>query len=602
MMNCKKSFAKILDIREHCCDKRIIVVGDIHGFFDEFMGLLDKCGYRSGDIVVATGDLVDRGPKIRETLLWFRDTPGAYTVEGNHDNKAKRYWLGNPVKIVNGLDCTIKQCADFEPAEWTANLGLLAQIIRLPDINGKPFYIVHAGVDGRTPIEQQKQETCLYVRYLDGTDFFDQQDGMPWWETLDGSYIVASGHIISDNAHPCEHAYCLDGGACNGKQLRAMVINNGKHKIVEIDVNMHIESRTQPDPVADRDKLVEQKFLRYNDLGDLRIYTYTDRCVHEKHWNSTTLQSRGHIYNRITGERVARPFSKFFNMGERQDTMEDSLPWYDGYMSFEKKDGWLGTLYRYDGEYRIATRGAFCSLGAIWATEFLNKHHDLTGLSDDITLVFEIVSDTTKIIINYDTEELVLLAAFNRHTGEEYPWWKVKSIALTYGFPLPQAHPLDFGLGPIQLLTNSLNSADGRKIEGFVIRFENGSRVKIKAADYLRRARLLSNLTPLSIWKTMSHGKISDTYRKTVDPEYLPMINEIANKLEQQYREVRKSVDNDFCLVKNDSVDRKDFASRMHLAKNHNKVMFACLDNKESIIEHYIMSLIRPHQNVIGDI
>lgn len=230
----EKGRCSILDLRNRCCGKRVIVVGDIHGCFDEFAALLAKCEYRVDDIVVATGDLVDRGRKVRETLRWFRNTPGAYSVEGNHDNKYKRYLIGNPVKIANGLGCTLEQCEDLNPTSWAAWLQSLPQMIRLCDINKKPMYVVHAGVDGRRPVEKQRIETCLYVRNLDGKDFFDEK-GTPWWETLTGDYIVVSGHIISENAHPNESTYCLDGGACEGGVLRAFVIENGECNVVEVN-------------------------------------------------------------------------------------------------------------------------------------------------------------------------------------------------------------------------------------------------------------------------------------------------------------------------------------------------------------------------------
>lgn len=230
----RKGLCSLLNLQNTCYNKRVIVVGDIHGCFDELMMLLDKCGYSVGDIVVATGDLVDRGMKVRETLEWFRNTPGAYSVEGNHDNKYRRYLLGNPVKITNGLNCTLEQCSDFNPTSWAGWFQFLPQMIRLCDIHGKPTYVVHAGVDGRIPIEQQRTETCLYVRYLYGDDFFDSEGGTPWWNTLTGEHTVISGHIVNEHPRPHESAYCLDGGAYQGGVLRALVIDNDECFIVEV--------------------------------------------------------------------------------------------------------------------------------------------------------------------------------------------------------------------------------------------------------------------------------------------------------------------------------------------------------------------------------
>ncbi len=233
----EKGRLQTLDLHNRCFGKRVIVVGDIHGCYDKFIELLDKCEYLTGDIVVATGDLVDRGPKIRETLLWFRNTPGAYCVEGNHENKLRRYLNGNPVTISNGLDLTISQCSDFDPVEWGSWLKSLPHIIRLQDVNMTPHYVVHAGIDGRKWMDQQRIETCLYARNLDGVDFFDES-GIPWWKTLDESYVIMSGHIISENPRPCKSAYCLDGGAYMGGKLRALIISNDEYNLVEVGCSL----------------------------------------------------------------------------------------------------------------------------------------------------------------------------------------------------------------------------------------------------------------------------------------------------------------------------------------------------------------------------
>ena len=45
---------------------RTIVVGDIHGCYDELMALLEKVDVRDHDRVVSVGDLIVKGPKSRE--------------------------------------------------------------------------------------------------------------------------------------------------------------------------------------------------------------------------------------------------------------------------------------------------------------------------------------------------------------------------------------------------------------------------------------------------------------------------------------------------------------------------------------------------------
>ncbi|MBV6452010.1 MAG: Bis(5'-nucleosyl)-tetraphosphatase, symmetrical [Anaerolineales bacterium] len=50
-----------------------LVVGDIHGCFDEFQALLDKAGLTDDDSIVSVGDCVDRGPDTPVVLRFFQE-------------------------------------------------------------------------------------------------------------------------------------------------------------------------------------------------------------------------------------------------------------------------------------------------------------------------------------------------------------------------------------------------------------------------------------------------------------------------------------------------------------------------------------------------
>jgi len=78
------------------------IIGDVHGCGDSLIALLETLGYekRAGvyqhpsRTAIFLGDLVDRGPKIRETLHLVRDMVkhgSAQMVLGNHEIAAIRY-------------------------------------------------------------------------------------------------------------------------------------------------------------------------------------------------------------------------------------------------------------------------------------------------------------------------------------------------------------------------------------------------------------------------------------------------------------------------------------------------------------------------------
>ena len=96
------------------------IVGDVHGCCDELEQLLQQLGYERNDggswthpagrKAIFVGDLVDRGPRIVDTLktvMSMSQAGAALCVPGNHDIKLKRKLEGRDVKISHGLERTV---------------------------------------------------------------------------------------------------------------------------------------------------------------------------------------------------------------------------------------------------------------------------------------------------------------------------------------------------------------------------------------------------------------------------------------------------------------------------------------------------------------
>lgn len=80
------------------------IIGDVHGYADQLKNLLKKMDYQLVDGVyihttrkaIFVGDLINRGPKIRETLNLVRkmvESGSAYAIIGNHEMYAILYYL-----------------------------------------------------------------------------------------------------------------------------------------------------------------------------------------------------------------------------------------------------------------------------------------------------------------------------------------------------------------------------------------------------------------------------------------------------------------------------------------------------------------------------
>jgi len=554
-------FVPVTDIREQIGQRNYLVVGDIHGCFDELMDLLSQVSFnKEEDVLISVGDLIDRGPKIKEVMDFVRSLPHFYSVMGNHEDKMLRLFRGTPVKIAHGLQKTVDSYGGKIPqevADWVRDWPL---ILRVPD-----GYVVHGGFDPLKLPEEQSKSDCIFMRYYGGANYFDSEGGTFWYKLWpEDAPRVFFGHDPHTDGPNYNNICHLDGGAVFGGYLKGwwskdkvVYFASAKEKYSQSE--MEALANTPNEEVMKREQYLIAGLLRGDrtDDGELAVYTYTDQCTFERAWDSITANSRGHIFNVKTGECVARPFPKFWNLSERPETAMDKLPWNEPYEVFEKLDGCLGTLYKHKGKFAIASRGSFHSQMSTWATKFIGSKN-LSFLPEETTLVFEIIGPESKIILNYNGEEnLYVLAAFNRLTGDEYPRSQVEEWAAKAGLPVVEKHA-------------SLKVEDCLKIakemkgrEGFVIRFHNGMRVKIKTDWYCQLAKIMANLSPICLWECMKDGKVPSERLREIPEELRGLAEQYKQKLEEQYGQLFEEL---VKIVKplvdqyRDSGDRKAFA------------------------------------------
>lgn len=200
------------------------------------------------------------------------------------------------------------------------------------------------------------------------------------------------------------------------------------------------------------------------------IYNYTAKCKNDCMWNEITLWCRGLILD-SQNNIIARPMRKFF---EYEQLIDEFKP--NGNFTITKKiDGFLGILYWINNMPFIATRGSFISHQAIKANTILyTKYlHVLSQLNTNYTYLFEIVYKNDYLIIDYgETEDLILLYIFDNTSQKEID-------IQTFHSQFPKANTITRQYSIKELL--SLNIPQK---EGFVLKFDNGDRVKIKFPWY----------------------------------------------------------------------------------------------------------------------
>lgn len=238
----REDFAQILDLRVQCRGKKVTIIGDIHGCYDELCELLDAVDWSpQSHVLILTGDLIDRGPKIKETLMFAMNTPCVYSLMSNHEKKLLRYLRGNQVQT-RALVKTTEQCGEtfLRDPSFLKWLESLPWIVRWADSS----YVVHAGIRPDRPITRQDKDHCIFIRTWNPKTKKISNEGIDrWW--YEYPYLYPSqrhhsapsikiffGHQRHDKAWVSHWACSLDGGIVFGGTLRAYEEGKG---ILEID-------------------------------------------------------------------------------------------------------------------------------------------------------------------------------------------------------------------------------------------------------------------------------------------------------------------------------------------------------------------------------
>ena len=323
----------------------------------------------------------------------------------------------------------------------------------------------------------------------------------------------------------------------------------------------------------------------------LTIWNYTENVQYEGKWDDVTLQTRGLVTD-DNGKVVARPFKKFFNMEEGKHT---ATPEFDVY---DKMDGSLGILFNYEGEWVMATRGSFTSDQAVKGFEMLQKY-DYQKLHKDYTYLFEIIYDENRIVVKYPYEDLVLLGMINTETGYEVDLYgegvdvRLKNLINNLGFKVVKKYD---GINDYSVLKEMIKDDE----EGFVVRFSNGDRMKVKGEEYLRLHKIMTNVSTTAIWEMLSEGKDVLELLKDVPDEFYKKIRMYVADLRYdhyRYGEHAGKIHDYFRYGKYGDRDpepsKKEFALHLEECKTHPKIKALCFlmwdgKNTDKVIWNYL--------------
>ncbi len=252
---------------------------------------------------------------------------------------------------------------------------------------------------------------------------------------------------------------------------------------------------------------------------------------------------------------------KFFNLNQVPDTMYSEVKNLKIRSVANKEDGSVASFIKLpNGRVLGKSKMSVITDQAIGITRVYNRNESVKRLVDwsfenDITAVFEYVAPSNRIVLRYDTEDLILLRLRNNLTGElldlnDY----LDVIGDVRIAPFENGYTLDELIKMAAYVENK---------EGWIVEFENGLLIKVKTEWYFKRHGILTEdiYKENVIIKYILNDEIDDVISQIPEDEVeaharIERIIEIVKmSLSNKVNEIRKSYE--FYLTVG---SRKDYA------------------------------------------
>lgn len=304
----------------------------------------------------------------------------------------------------------------------------------------------------------------------------------------------------------------------------------------------------------------------------LYIFCYSPKTQFEKYWTPLTLAMRGMVLGR-EGEVIGQCLPKFFNLDEVEESKEVNLPQNSEYEIFQKLDGsYIQTFWNpyerrwqhsskcsFDNEYVDATYKFFPSSRLVG----VDFHSPIDIKSFCFASEIRFSEDPMRRVTNCEPG-LYPITCWRKHTDmvEEMPFYTTQYFANKFG--LSTVHMYTPEEASLEGKLTSFRGEEGT--EGYVIKYKDGLRVKLKTLWYFQLNKALENFE--------DHQKARESAKAYLDTweGSLEWLSHLPDEMYEEAKGWAKIVINDYnnkvtevdnLFVDKYSMDRKTFALRV---------------------------------------
>lgn len=193
---------------------RVVAIGDIHGCATAFETLLQAIAPTAEDLIVALGDVLDRGPDSRRVLNQLLDLKQRCRFQGVLGNHEEMF-----LDVVDGY-AKPQAWVHFGGAATLDSYGFSGDLSVVPEehlellrgfveyLETEEHFFVHANYDSELPLEKQDR---MHLRWLSLAEVFPGPH-VNGKTAIVGHTAEKSGEVFSVPHLKCIDTYCYGGG------------------------------------------------------------------------------------------------------------------------------------------------------------------------------------------------------------------------------------------------------------------------------------------------------------------------------------------------------------------------------------------------------
>ena len=510
-----KVFFRKIDLSSY---DRIHVIGDIHGCATVLADYMEKevGHWREKDCWIFVGDYIDRGIEnvnVVEFLTAIYENPNVFLLEGNHE-RWLWLWANDRVTSSKEFELVTRQQLEDGGIDKKSVRRLYRRLGQCAwfSYHGKDYLVTHAGISA-LPENMTFLDTQQMIKGVGTYNDFETVENA-WLEKAPENCIQIHGHRNTKGLpiKVNEKNYNLEGRVELGGCLRVLQIT--PEGIIPFEIQNTVYNKEKeigqyfqkdngeasiPDLILEMRK---SKLINEKRFGNISSFNFTRQAFYDKAWDSMTTKARGLYINIPKAKIVARAYTKFFNLGEKEETKLENLQNVLQFpvTAYVKENGFLGIVAynEEDDGLLMTTKSTPDGENAEWFRENLRKElggEKLAKIKEyskehNVSFVFECVDvERDPHVIEYFDSRLYLLdIVFNELEFMKIPFAGMCHIADTIGI---RHKELAYRLKTWPEFFDWYNTVtadgylyNGEHIEGFVIEDQAGYMVKIKLAYY----------------------------------------------------------------------------------------------------------------------